>query len=50
MSHIHVDLSNTDNKFVRFRLINIDIFIIHIKFRLININMIHKLTRYGPIY
>ena len=48
MNHIYVDMSNTDNKFIRFRLTNINIFIIRIKFKLININMIHKLTIYVP--
>ena len=44
MGHIRVDLSNTNNKWVEFELVDIDIFIIHIKFGLTNINM----TQHDP--
>ena len=45
MGHIRVKLPNKNNKWVKFRLVNIDIFIIHIRFELTNINMIHIFTR-----
>ena len=46
MSHIRVDLSNTNNKLVGFGLSNIDTFIIRVGFGLTNIDTIHILTRY----
>ena len=44
MGHIRVDLRNTNDKWVEFELVNIDIFIIRVKFRLTNVNTIHILT------
>ena len=46
MSHILVNLPNTNNKLVGFRLANIDMFIIRIGFELANVNTIHTLTRH----
>ena len=46
MSHICVDLPNTNNKWVEFELMNVDMFIIRIEFELTNIDMIYILTRY----
>ena len=45
MGHIRVDLSNTNNKWVEFELVNIDMFIIHVGFGLMNIDTIRILTR-----
>ena len=44
MSHIHVDLSNTNNKWVEFGLANVDKFIIRVGFGLANVDMIHIFT------
>ena len=46
MGHIHVDLPNTDNKWVGFGLTNVDTFITRVGFRLTNIDMIHTLIRH----
>ena len=46
MSYIRVDLPNTNNKWVGFRLANIDMFIIRIGFGLTNVDTICTLTRY----
>ena len=46
MGYIHVDLSNTNNKLVGFRLANVDTFIIRVEFRLTNVNTIHTLIRH----
>ena len=46
MSHIRVDLPNTNNKWVGFGLTNVDTFIIHVGFRLANVDTIHTLTRH----
>ena len=46
MDDIRVDLPNTNNKLVEFKLINIDTFIIHVEFELMNIDTIYILTRY----
>ena len=43
MSHIRVDLSNTNNKWVEFELANVDTFIIRVVFELTNVNTIHIL-------
>ena len=45
MDHIRIDLPNTNNKWVGFKLANIDTFIIRVKFKLANVNTIHTLTR-----
>ena len=44
MGHIHVDLSNMDNKWVRLGLVNVDTFIIRVEFGLANIDTIRTLT------
>ena len=51
MSHIRVDLSNTNNKWVGFGLANVDTFIIRVGFGLANIDIIRILTRheYDPL-
>ena len=36
MDHIYVDILNTNNKWVRFRLTNVDTFIIRVRFGLTN--------------
>ena len=46
MSHIRVDLPNTNNKWVGFGLANIDTLIIRVGFRLENIDTIHTLIRH----
>ena len=46
MGHIHVNLPNTNNKWVGFRLVNIDMFIIGVRFGLTNIYTIRTLTRH----
>ena len=46
MSHIRVDLPNTNNKWVRFGLANVDTFIIRIGFALANVDTIRICTRY----
>ena len=46
MSHIRVDLPNTNNKWVEFELANVDTFIIRVGFRLANVETIHTLTRH----
>ena len=46
MSHIRVDLPNTNNKWVGFELENVDTFIIHVEFRLVNVDTICTLTRH----
>ena len=46
MCHIHIDISNTNNKWVEFGLINIDTFIIRIGFELTNVDTIRILARY----
>ena len=38
MSHIRVDPSNTNNKWVEFELVNVDMFIIRVGFELANID------------
>ena len=46
MGHIRVDLPNTNNKWVKFGLTNVDIFVILVGFGLTNIDTIYILTRY----
>ena len=46
MGHIHVDLLNTNNKWVSFGLANVDTFIIRVGFGLANVDMIRTLTRH----
>ena len=46
MSHIRVDLPNTNNKWVGFRLANVDTFIIRVGFGLANVDTIRILTRH----
>ena len=46
MGHIRVNLPNTNNKWVGFRLTNVDTFIIHVGFGLANVDMIHTLTQH----
>ena len=43
MSHIYVDLPNTNNKCVGFGLTNVDIVIIYVGFRLTNVDTIRTL-------
>ena len=45
MDHIRVDLPNANNKWVGFRLVNIDTFIIRVGFGLANVDTIHTLTQ-----
>ena len=40
MSYIRIDLPNTNNKLVEFELENVNMFIIHVVFRLTNIDTI----------
>ena len=46
MSHIRVDLPNTNNKWVGLGLANVDTFIIRIGFGLANVDTIRTLTRH----
>ena len=46
MGHIRVNLLNTNNKWVRFELANIDTFIIRVGFGFTNIDMIRILTQH----
>ena len=46
MGHIRVNLSNTNNKWVGFRLVNVDTFIIRVGFGLTNFETVHTLTQY----
>ena len=46
MSHIRIDLPNTNNKWVGFGLANIDTFIIRVGFESANVDTIHILTRH----
>ena len=46
MSHIRIDLSNTNNKWVGFGLANVDTFIIRVGFGLVNVDTIRILTRH----
>ena len=46
MSHIRVDLPNTNNKWVEFGLANVDTFIILVGFGLANVDTIRILTRH----
>ena len=50
MDHIR-DLPNTNNKCIGFGLVNIEMFIIHIGFKLTNIDTIYTLIRhkYDPL-
>ena len=43
MGHIRVEVHNINNKFIRFELTNINIFIIYVGFKLTNID-----TNYHP--
>ena len=45
MGHIRVDSPNMNNKWVGFRLANIDTFIIRVGFGLANVDTIHTLIR-----
>ena len=45
MGHIHIDLPNTNNKWVEFVLLNIDTLIIHVGFELVIVDTIRTLTR-----
>ena len=44
MNHIRVDMPNTNNKWVKFGLENVDMFIIRVGFGLANVNTICTLT------
>ena len=46
MSHIRVDPSNTNNKWVEFELTNVNTFIIRVGFGLANVDTIRTLTRH----
>ena len=46
MDHINIDLPNTNNKWVEFELTNIDTFIIHVGFGLVNVDTIRTLIRH----
>ena len=46
MGHIRVDLSNTNNKWVEFGLVNVDTFIIRVGFGLANVDRICTLTQH----
>ena len=46
MGHIRVDMTNTNNKWVGFRLANVDTFIIRVGFELANVDTIRTLTRH----
>ena len=46
MSHIRIDPPNTNNKWVEFGLANVNTFIIHIGFGLVNVDTIRILTRH----
>ena len=46
MGHIHVDLPNTNNKWIEFGLANVDTFIIRVGFGLTNVDTIRTLTRH----
>ena len=46
MGHIRVDPPNKNNKWVRFGLANVDMFIIRVGFGLANVDTIHILTRH----
>ena len=46
MGHIRVDLPNTNNKCVRFGLVNVDTFIIRVGFGLTNVDTIRTLTQH----
>ena len=46
MSHIRVDLPNTNNKWVEFGLANINTFIIRVVFGLTNVDKIYTFIRY----
>ena len=47
MSHIRINLPNTNNKWVEFGLANVNTFIIRVEFGLVNIDMIRTLTRHN---
>ena len=46
MSHIRVDLHNTNNKWVGFGLMNVDTFIIRVGSGLVNVDTIRTLTQH----
>ena len=46
MGHIHVDQPNMNNKWVEFRLANVDTFIIRVGFGLANVDTIRILTQH----
>ena len=46
MGHIHVDLPNTNNKWVGFGLANVDTFIIRVGFGLANVDTICTVTQH----
>ena len=46
MSHIRVNLPNTNNKWIEFGLANVDTFIIRVGFGLANVDTIRILTRH----
>ena len=46
MGHIRIDLPNTNNKLVEFRLENVDTFIIRVGFELTNVDTIRTLIRH----
>ena len=45
MSHVRVDVSNMNNKWVGFGLANVDTFTIRVEFGLANVDTIRTLTR-----
>ena len=49
MDHIRVDPPNTNNKWVRFGLANVDIFIIRVGFELKDVDTIRTLTRHEHV-
>ena len=46
MNHIRVDLLNMNNTWVEFEIVNVDTFIIRVRFGLTNVDTIRILTRY----
>ena len=51
MNHIRVDLLNMNNTWVKFEIVNVDTFIIRVRFGLTNVDTIRILTRhkYDPL-
>ena len=49
MDHIRVDQPNTNNKWVRFGLANVDMFFIRVGFELEDVDTIRTLTRHEHV-